>query len=91
MCLAGKDGLASLKGDFPSFRHGKEAKRSPTGYDDGTPPKNLLTKLQGIGGKYRAGRAWENICKKRDEAFLFWPGNYGGWYSGVGTDTFWKS
>ena len=38
MCLAGKDGLASLKGDFPSFRHGKEAKRSPTGYD-GTPPK----------------------------------------------------
>ena len=38
MCLAGKDSLASLKGDFPSFQHGKEAKRSPTGYD-GTPPK----------------------------------------------------
>ena len=38
MCSAGKDGPASLKGDFPSFRHGKEAKRSPTGYD-GTPPK----------------------------------------------------
>ena len=32
MCLACKDSPTSLKGDFPSFRHMKEAKCSPTGY-----------------------------------------------------------